>query len=140
MKKSKRSKQKLPGLDKKKNLKIRQEYIDYDYIDKLSQEEKEWLNQFTEEYISGSFKKTKSGNYSSKNLHKSKKLRKDCYDRNNSRNRDLYGITKINNMLHDQEKILTTVVEKKKDTSKTNINETEDAIIELIDLNDFEST
>lgn len=71
-----------PALKKQYNLKSRQELIDYDYIDQLNHEEKEWLNKFTEEWANAKLSKDPS-----KNLHKTKKLRKECYDRNNARNR-----------------------------------------------------
>jgi hypothetical protein len=58
--------------------------IDYDYLDKLTPDMLEYLNQFTEEFVNASFDKNPR-----KNLHKSKRLRKDCYDRNNARNRDI---------------------------------------------------
>jgi hypothetical protein len=82
-KKTKRSREKYPALKPELNLKTRSELIDYDYIDKLSEKDKKWLNQFTEEYTNASLN-TKN---SRKNLHKTKKLKKDCYDRNNARNR-----------------------------------------------------
>lgn len=63
------------------NLRTRTELIDYDYLDKLNDKEKEWLNKFSEEYIGASIKKDE------KPMHKTKRLRKDCYDRNNARNR-----------------------------------------------------
>lgn len=100
---NKRSKSKHPNLTPNLNLKVRQELVDYDYLDKLSDAEKDWLNQFTGEYVGASFKKTKAGNYSGKNLHKGKKMRKDCYDRNNWRNNDVYSVTKANDMLKDEE-------------------------------------
>lgn len=68
-----------PGL----NLKTRTDLIDYDYIDKLSPKEKAWLNKFTEEYTNASL----DNDNKQRNLHKTKELRKDCYDRNNARNR-----------------------------------------------------
>lgn len=67
------------------NLKIRQEHIDCDYIDKLDNKEKAWLDKFNNEYVNASF----NSKNPKKNLHKSKKLRKSCYDANNSRNRDI---------------------------------------------------
>ena len=89
-KQSKRSREKYPALKPEFNLKTRYELIDYDYINKLSEDEKKWLNKFTEEYTNASLD-TKNPK---KNLHKTKKLRKDCYDRNNARNRCI--LTKAN--------------------------------------------
>lgn len=128
---SRRKRSKFPGLSKKYNTKVRQELIDYDYLGKLSEEEKEWLNKFSEEYNSGSFKKTEAGNYSTKNLHRSKKLRKDCYDRTNSRNRDVFSITKANDMLKDADKLNFHLEEK----SYRDAGQVENDIIEIIDLN-----
>jgi hypothetical protein len=59
--------------------------LDYDYLSKLSEEELLWLNKFTEEYVNASFDTSKPRN----NLHRTKSARKDCYDRNNARNRDV---------------------------------------------------
>jgi hypothetical protein len=63
------------------NLKTRFELVDYDYVGKLSPKQKEWLNNFTEEYVHANMK------HKGKKLHTTKKMKKDCYDRNNSRNR-----------------------------------------------------
>ncbi len=94
-KKNRRSKVKYPALDPEFNLKSRSELIEADYINKLSEEEKEWLNRFNEEYVNASFNKNPK-----KNLHKSKKLKKDCYDRNNSRNRDILTRAKASGKFH----------------------------------------
>lgn len=59
--------------------------IDYDYIDKLSDADKKWLNQFTEEYVNANLDR----NDLSKNFHNSIELKKDCDRRNNARNRDI---------------------------------------------------
>lgn len=96
---NRRTRTKHPELNKNLHLKIRQELIDYDYLDKLNEEEKEWLNRFTKEYVSASFEKTKKGNPSPKNLHKGSKLRKKVYNANNKRNIDAYAISRINNSL-----------------------------------------
>jgi hypothetical protein len=79
-----RSAKRFPALEKKMNLQSRQALIDYDYLSQLTDEEKTWLNKFTEEYVNASFDKNKR-----KRLHKTKAQVKDCYDRNNSRNRDI---------------------------------------------------
>lgn len=83
-KKNKRNSTKNPALVPKLNLKSRYELIDYDYIDKLNEEEKAWLNAFTEEYINANM------NHDGEKLHKTKKLKKDCYNRNNARNRCIW--------------------------------------------------
>lgn len=59
--------------------------MDYDYLNKLSEEEKKWLNAFTEEYINASLDSKNLEN----NLHNTEELKKDCYRRNNARNRDI---------------------------------------------------
>lgn len=92
-KESKRSKSEYPALNPNLNLKTRQDLIDYDYVDKLSDKDKEWLNKFTEEYTNASFKKEipkkKGKRRKAANLHKSKEHKKSVYDANNARNRDI---------------------------------------------------
>lgn len=65
------------------NLKSRQELIDYDYLKKLTPEEKAWLNKFTDEYVNDAVDRKDLSN----NLHNTKALKKNCDDRNNARNR-----------------------------------------------------
>jgi len=84
---------KYPALDPSLNLKSRTELLDYDYLHKLDEKELEWLNKFTEEYVNANIDTEKPR----KNLHKNKSLRKDCYDRNNSRNRDVLTRQKASN-------------------------------------------
>ena len=98
-KKNRRNNEKYPALDKKFTLKTRQELVDYDYIDKLSEAEKDWLNRFTEEYTNAKF------NHDGKKIQKSKKYTKDSYDRNNSRNRDILTRVKASGKLKDTETI-----------------------------------
>ncbi len=87
-KSSRRSKTKYPALKRHLNLKTRYDLVDYDYIDSLTEEEKDWLNRFTEEYVHANFK------HDGKVLQKTKKLKKACYDSNNSRNRDIFTKSK----------------------------------------------
>lgn len=82
-KKTRRSKVKYPALDPAYNLKTRTQLIDYDYTDQLSEKDKEWLNAFTEEYTNANFA------HKGKKIQKKKKHKKDSYDRNNARNRDI---------------------------------------------------
>jgi hypothetical protein len=77
---------KYPRLDKKKTTKARKDLIDYDYLDKLNEEELKLLNQFTDEYYCANFK--------GETLHP-KKYKKDCEKRNNDRNIDLLTIKEI---------------------------------------------
>lgn len=58
-----------------------------DYLKKLDDAELQYLNQFMAEYVSGAFKKTDDGEYSSANLHSTIEERRECYTRNNTRNR-----------------------------------------------------
>lgn len=80
-KKTKRSRSKYPGLDPKLNRINLRDAIDYDYIDKLSDKEKDFLNRFSVEYYSADF----SGD---RTLIKGKKARRKIYKANNDRNQD----------------------------------------------------
>jgi hypothetical protein len=122
------------------NLKIRQEEIEVDYLDKLNDKEKAWLNQFNKEFVLASFKKEDKKDrlhpvvYVTKKVKttgKKKKIdvyKKDCEDRNNSRNRDSYGITKINNMLKGEKGLIAV-----ENNRSTNLHETENTLIEYLD-------
>lgn len=98
-KKNKRSSVKYPALQPNLNLKTRQELIDYDYVNKLSESEKAWLNKFTEEYVGASLDRVNFDN----NIHNTKKLKQDCDRRNNKRKEDAYTLSKVSNMLFSVE-------------------------------------
>lgn len=66
-------------------MRSRTELLDYDYLDKLTDKEKKFLNKFTEEYVNASIDTSKKW----RNLHKKKAAVRDCYNRNNARNRDI---------------------------------------------------
>ncbi len=85
--KKKRDLEKYPALNPRLNAKTRFEVLDMDYLKKLDEESLYYLNQFMAEYVSGAFKKDESGDYSSENLHKTPEERRECYTRNNTRNR-----------------------------------------------------
>ena len=97
-KKTKRSMAKYPALDPSLNLKTRTGLIDYDYIDQLSDKDKKWLNKFTEEYVGANIPEEK------RNLHNTDELKKDCYDRNNARNRDVLTRAEAQGKAFDLEK------------------------------------
>lgn len=84
-KKSRRENAKFPNLQPHLNLKIRQEEIYVDYLSKLNDSEKAWLDKFNAEYVNASLDRKNIKN----NLHNSRKWIKECTDRNNARNRDI---------------------------------------------------
>ena len=95
-KNSKRSKETTPALDKSRNLKSRVDLIDYDYINKLSKEEKIWLNAFTEGWINADFR-----NPITDKMFKEIEEKQFCYSMNNARNRCIYTKAKTNGMVVD---------------------------------------
>lgn len=121
-KKTKRSQTKYAALKPHLNLKSRIDLLDYDYLDKLTPEEKEWLNRFTEEYTHANLK------HGGKKLHKTEKLKKDVYSRNNKRNNDIYTLQKSKHLLAEMKDLSF-------EHEKVDI---EDKIIEQLDLHKFE--
>lgn len=73
---------------RKRQLKLNHQWrYDFDYISKLSEEEKEWLNKFIKEYYDANVKKGDKDALHFEDAH-----RKDCYNRNNRGNRDMMSI------------------------------------------------
>lgn len=138
MKKTKRSKTQFPGLDPSVNSRKRWEYMDQDYIDQLTDKEKEWLSNFNEEFIGANLK------HKGKIFHKSKKDRKACYDRNNARNRDLYSLNRTGALIAPNKWIGSTGFKgqlegfQKENISGTNL--TEDNMIDELDKKDEKSS
>lgn len=66
---------------------------DIDYIDQLSEKEKEWLNSFLSETIITNFK------HRGKKLIKAVEKKRELYRENNKRNADLYNVVKNTGML-----------------------------------------
>lgn len=110
-KSSKRGKQRTPALEKGKNLKGRAELIDYDYVDKLSKEEKIWLNAFTEGWINADFR-----NPLTYEMFEDDKEKQACYTMNNARNRCMYTRAKTQGLVVD------TKIEKKLAKESDNLN------------------
>lgn len=96
----KRDTKKYPGLDKTLFSKIKQEQWDLDYIEQLSPEDKKFMSKFMEEFVGARL------NGKGKKLHKTKKLTKDCFDRNNARNRDIYAIARATGTLYEYDPYL----------------------------------
>ena len=121
----KRANVKYPGLSKGVNGKFRQEQIeDLDYLDKLTDAEKEWMNRFMEEFNGANF------NHPGKKLHKTVKERRELYTKNNARQRDIFNHKKNTGLLVSEEYV------KEKDDTVSN----EDILIDLIDKTNDEET
>lgn len=71
------------GIIFRSRVKKRNWQIDYDYIEKLTPEMQKYLEKFTAEFYGGSFGKDP--------LHRTEELQRDCFNRNNRTNRDLYN-------------------------------------------------
>lgn len=87
----KRSELKFPSLNPRYNNRIRQEYQDYDYVDQLSNEEKQFLEDFNKEYYQASVGKQKDEGINNR-FTKGREAVKEAQDNNNHRNNDTYGI------------------------------------------------
>lgn len=61
------------------------EFLDFDYLKSLSEDDLDWLNRFATEYYRADF--TKPG----KALHRTKAAQRDCYGQDNARRRDLWN-------------------------------------------------
>jgi hypothetical protein len=83
----KRDLERYPALNPRLNARTRFEVLDMDYLKKLEDSDLEYMNKFMGEYVSGAFKKDDTGEYSSENFHKTQEERRECYTRNNTRNR-----------------------------------------------------
>lgn len=75
------------------SVKLRNELDDYDYWHKLNKEEQTFLYSFHREWVNADF------NHRNKRIHTRKKDRIGIYNMNNSRNRDLYIISKCTGKL-----------------------------------------
>lgn len=94
-----RHKEKYPALNFKRQVKLRRDYFEgiEEYVDQLSDKEKEWLNSFLEETVVTNF------NHKGKKLYKSKKSKREFYNANNARNRCTFTKAKAMGMLDSLE-------------------------------------
>lgn len=117
-----------PNLIKKYNSRVRQEYIDMDYLEQLNEAELEWMNKFMGEYNNASF------NNDGTDIDQSAEGKKSAYDRNNARNRCLYGQIKAkvaNTKLLNYENVINVVEEEmSRDINPSNM---ENAYIDFLD-------
>jgi len=105
-KEKRRSRVKYPNLTPRYNVKVRQESIDQDYLEKLSPEEMAWLDRFMGEYNNASFKNDGT------DLHQNVEHKKEIYNKNNARNRCLYGqlkVRRLNDKLVNYDEVVNQV-------------------------------
>ena len=143
-KKTRRSKLKYPTLNLKYNTKVRQEYLDYDYIDSLSDEEKQFLDDFNKEYYCATLGKQRDKGknnrfVNSENYTDVVKEMKEIQHQNYARTMDVYGnvrnkvgATHIKRLNEVDPFSGNFITDSKKYRSNID-NNNEDAIIELID-------
>ncbi len=136
MKKSKRNKEKYPGLNKKLTTRIRREFHDVDYVHLLNDSEQAFLNKFLEEELNTAFKNDGT------DFNKTKEERKKIYDRNNKQNSDLLGnlrnkpSTTNNQKLVNYDNVLSEVENEM--TRGINPTRVEDAYVEYLEFKEVE--
>lgn len=108
---------------------VRAELIDYDYLKKLNPEDLRWLAQFTDESVGASIEKDKNGKVKPGYIHTKPEHVKECYDANNRRNNDVYGVSRANNMTYD----IDSKLNQSDGWYITNPNYTEDSLISELD-------
>lgn len=143
-KKKRRSQVKYPSLDPRYNSKVRQEYIDIDYVDELDDTvknvklpdgtmvtEREYMAIFMKEWNNAGVGKQSEAKKNK--FHRNKKLVKEATDRNNHRNNDMLGVTKATNLLDKMN--YEDLVRKKEwhNRAYVNPNTVEDAMIDYLD-------
>lgn len=124
----KRNKEKFAALNAARQVYNRREYLDCDYVNKLTDEEKDFLNRFLEENYITNFK------HKGKKMYKKKADKKRLYSENNARNRCLHSYAKSKGIL---EELPNEGSSKSGSYSSTkdpgSFNNLEDALIEYID-------
>lgn len=128
-KKNRRSTLKYPGLDPSVNLITRQDEILVDYVHKLNDKEKEFLNSFNEEWVNANF------SHKGEKLYTSKKDKKACYDRNNARNRCIYTKAKASEHLDYIEDLKVNKYQSSEMFGKAEEDEKTSALEQVHDLN-----
>lgn len=88
------------SLSPKKNRKVLRDLIDYDYLDKLSPDNLDYLEQFSKETYTASFDHKNTGFKRRKPLN-NREQQKILYKENNRRNQDILAIKKGSNMIDE---------------------------------------
>ena len=111
-------------LNPHKNTRPRRELLDFDYLDKLSKEELEWLAKYCyEEYMANPDPDAENS--------------KEIYDANNARNRDIFNVFKRvgNNITEASPESLMELIQSGQNDSLTY----ENFLVELIDNQEKQS-
>lgn len=79
--------------DRTKNTRVRQEFLDADYLHKLDKSELEFYNKFCKEYYNNNADRSESGDWSEDNFfdRKDESVNKELNRDNNTRNNDIFG-------------------------------------------------
>lgn len=133
-KKLKRKRTNKDSLVKKMQNLVRQEYTDFDYLDKLSPKELEWLAKFNNEHLNASFNSDNR-----KNIIKDKEMQNKIYNENNARNRCQFGRNKpakkvLSYDFMFEETSGQETPEHDEINRKDGINMTEELMISILDL------
>jgi hypothetical protein len=142
--KKKRDLVKTPGLNKNLFSRVKQEYHDIDYAQHLSKKDQIWLSQFMEEDLGAQLNEvTLKNKYNRKAMNKSKKQRKNCFDRNNARQRDIYGLSRAGGKLdHLDQPMLdmldSTIEDPNYEGSRIEILEATEESNDILSLKEYE--
>jgi hypothetical protein len=101
--------------------------VDYDYRDQLSDEEKDWLDKFTDEYYCNGHTKKDS-------LHE-ESHKKELFDKTNAENRDLFGVSSCSGLITEMSEDEVDQLEESKESVqyRLKVNEQRQIMQELID-------
>lgn len=84
---NKKKTRKFVGLSKRNFKRHVRDFVDQDYLHKLSLEEKEWLSKFNDEYY--------NGNFDDAPFHETKELQRECWTRRNKAEADIISNPEI---------------------------------------------
>jgi hypothetical protein len=122
-----RHREKYAALNFKRQVKTRLDQLETDYIDKLSDKDKAWLNAFLEETVITNFQ------HKGKKFYKSKKAKRELWGTNNARNRCMFTKAKAMNAIVNTEnpQALASILDSEY-MSTMHPGEYEDAVLEAI--------
>jgi hypothetical protein len=125
-----RHKERYAALNFKRQVKTRLDQLDIDYVDKLSDKDKAWLNSFLEETVITNFQ------HKGKKHYKTKKGRREFYGANNARNRCMFTKAKAMGTLVNTSNpmALASIIDNQQNHDTA--SEIEDAIITAIGIRD----